>query len=463
MREKKAGGSDFPRLFALFAARMNLFAFLSAGMAAFCSALQYFFRPLWFDEALTLNFAYLPDPAAIYRAYVIPNNQILHTVALHYLHLRAEIPVLWLRFFPLICAVLLLVLLVRGFGRECGHPSLPTVLGALAFSPPFLLYATALRGYMLAALLVTSAWLCGRKFAVSGKFTALAGWCGFAAAALGVMPSALAGLAGAGLMILPLFGKYFWKKRRFYLLAAAVPAAFALFYGPILPQLQRAFALKEGWHDPGAALLALGIALAATFNVLFIAAAVPAGKLRFRTFCYAAVWLLPLGGSLLPVAPFPRVWFVLFPIWAVLLAKGVRHCRSLRWWWGVPVLIAAICGTLRVREALSPYCARSGQDDFFAPYFLRQEFVPYRTAAKLRELRPPMIYASLSADPWSLLAFGTEVVFDGPRSRVAALHDGAAVVLGRDENPADMEKRFGGRLIPVAPMGYQTVYQWRSE
>ena len=81
----------------------------------------------------------------------------------------------------------------------------------------------------------------------------------------------------------------------------------------------------------------------------------------------------------------------------------------------------------------------------------------------MRELRPPMIYASLSADPWSLLAFGTEVVFDGPRSRVAALHDGAAVVLGRDENPADMEKRFGGRLIPVAPMGYQTVYQWRSE
>ena len=466
MRENKAGGSSFPRLFAFVAAWSELLAAYAGFIGAvtgFCGALERLFRPLWFDEVLTLNFAYLPDPAAICRAYVIPNNQILHTVILHILHLRSGIPLPFLRFFPLVCGLLTLGLLYRGFRRECGKLPLLTVLGAWAVSPPFLLYATALRGYMLAALLVTAAWLCGRKFAVSGKFAALAGWFGFALAALAVMPSALAGLAGAGLMILPLFGKYFWKKRRFYLLAAAVPAAFALFYGPILPQLRGAFALKEGWRDPGAALLALGIAAAATFNVLFVAVWPRRRKFRFRTLGYGMVWLLPLGGFLLPVAPFPRVWFVLFPIWAVLLARGLRHCRSLRRWWGVPVLIAAICGTLRGREALSPYCSLAGQDDFFAPYFLRREFAPYRTAAKLRELRPPMIYATLSADPWSLLAAGPAVKFDSPRGRVPFLLPGAAVVLRRDEDPAETEKRFGGRLIPVAPMGYQTVYQWRSE
>ena len=163
---------------------MNIFAFLLAGVAACCLALEYFFRPLWFDEALTLHFAYLPAPSVIYRSYVIPNNQILHTVALHLLHLRAGVPVLWLRFFPLVCGGMTLFLLYRGFRRECGSLPMLTALGALAFSPPFPLYATALRGYMFAALLVTAAWLCGRKFAVSGKFAAALGWFGFAAAAL---------------------------------------------------------------------------------------------------------------------------------------------------------------------------------------------------------------------------------------------------------------------------------------
>ena len=44
-------------------------------------------RPLWFDEALTiLNFALMEDPAAIYRNYVIPNNQIVHPILVHFLH-----------------------------------------------------------------------------------------------------------------------------------------------------------------------------------------------------------------------------------------------------------------------------------------------------------------------------------------------------------------------------------------
>ena len=42
-------------------------------------------RDLWFDEALTLlHFALLPSVPAIWQAYVIPNNQLLHSVLLHF-------------------------------------------------------------------------------------------------------------------------------------------------------------------------------------------------------------------------------------------------------------------------------------------------------------------------------------------------------------------------------------------
>ena len=42
-------------------------------------------RDLWFDEALTLlDFALLPSIPAIWQAYVIPNNQLLHTALLHF-------------------------------------------------------------------------------------------------------------------------------------------------------------------------------------------------------------------------------------------------------------------------------------------------------------------------------------------------------------------------------------------
>lgn len=51
----------------------------------------FLFRPLWFDEALTvLNFALAPNPAAIYLNYSIPNNQICYTFLLR----------LWIEFQP---------------------------------------------------------------------------------------------------------------------------------------------------------------------------------------------------------------------------------------------------------------------------------------------------------------------------------------------------------------------------
>ena len=86
-----------------FALGILLFYFAS-------SARELLNRPLWFDEALTvLNFALLETPAKIYHSYIIPNNQIIHTIFLHWWikYLSFDL----LRFFPFICGILSLIFL----------------------------------------------------------------------------------------------------------------------------------------------------------------------------------------------------------------------------------------------------------------------------------------------------------------------------------------------------------------
>lgn len=421
------------------------------------------FRPWWFDEVLTLwIFTIGKTPAEIYLSYTIPNNQIVHSICLNLLCRTGTMPE-YLRIFPLCCALLTIGLLYRGFRKECGTLALTAALGAWMLSAPFFIYATALRGYMLAALLVTLALLCGRKFAVSGKISALAG--NFAATflAVGVMPSALAGIAAAGLFTLPYFGKRFYRKRNFYLLVLAIPAAFLLFYVPIFAQLRQAAALREGWHSHAAALLSVTVALAAVFNLL-IPAALCHSKRNFRTLCHLLIWLLPLGMMIFPAAPFPRVWWVIFPVLALTLARSLKGAEVIRKWWFIPVILAFLTNTAPVKNALSPLCSGAGQDDFFAPYFMRDDFVPFAAAAKLQTIPHRMVYASFDSDPWSLLPFVREkLYFDPPGRKIPALPDNTAVILARSEDPQTIIRRFGGSLTPAASAGRYTIYLWRQK
>ena len=62
-------------------------------------------RPLWFDEALTvLNFALLETPDKIYHSYIIPNNQIVHTILLHWWIKLFSFD--FLRLLPLLCGMI---------------------------------------------------------------------------------------------------------------------------------------------------------------------------------------------------------------------------------------------------------------------------------------------------------------------------------------------------------------------
>lgn len=447
MEKKKPTGITSGRLFCIFL--LTLFTLFYTGFLT---------RELWFDEVLTLQFAYLPRAVDIYRSYTIPNNQIIHTICIHLLLNGGFAPEM-LRIFPLLCAAVMIYLLWRNFAGETGEKPLMLTLGALILSPPFMLYGSAVRGYMLAALFCVCALCAARKFVFTGGWRFLAGWFIFSLLAVGVMPSALAGIAAAGLYVLPYCGKKFWKNRKTYYLAVMPFAAFAIFYLPVWHDLQNAFALKEGWHNGWYALLALFLAVLITFAVPLVCG-IFFHRLKLRYWPRTLIWFLPLGGMFLPVSPFPRVWWVLFAFFALLSAGYLRKMPEKFF----PVAAAAVLlwGSLVSlefsRKLLSPAVSLAGQDDFYAPYFAASGFEPSDTAGFIRQNFPEnqRVFASFEADPFALLYY-MPLDMDVPPGRCRYLARGTVVVLNIAEDPADFEKRFNGRLTEVYCNGFHRV------
>ena len=420
----------------------------------------YLTRELWFDEVLTLQFAALPSIQEIYRSYFIPNNQIVHTWSIHWM-IDLGIDPVYMRFFPLFCGGVMIYLLWRNFSRELGRVLL-LALGAFVLSPPFLLYSTALRGYMLAALFAVCGLCAARKFALGGRYFNLLWWFIFSFLCAGVMPSALAGVAAGGLYAVPYCGKRFWKNKKVYLLAAVPFAAFFCFYYPIREDLFKAFELKEGWSNPWYALAAVALAGAVTFAVPLLYG-IFFHRPVWRNFPRTLIWLLPLGGILLPVAPFPRVWFVLFPFMALLTAGFLR--RMPEKYWNVAALCVILWGgaTLLypVRKMLSPAVSLAGQDDFYAPRFAGSSFVPSDTAKFLHGCKLP-VFVSFDADPYAVLFYRGDIIMDVPPGKLKYLPENSIVVLDVKELPADFEKRFNGSLSELYRNDLHVIYQFRS-
>ena len=446
-KKKPIGKISSSRLFCISAA-VVLLIFLP----------PYLSRELWFDEVLTLQFASLPSLAEIYKSYIIPNNQIVHTWLLHCL-LLSGIPPEILRIFPLFCGAAAVWVLWKNFVRELGGKALLLAVAALVISPPFLLYATALRGYMLAALFTVCALSAARRYALGGRISQLGWWLIFSLLAVGVMPSALAGIAAAGLYVLPYCGKKFWKNWKSYRLAAVPFLAFAIFYAPIHSKLLKAFALKEGWQQPWYALLAVGTAVLVTFLIPLIAG-VFFHHPRWRDLPRTLIWLLPLGGLLLPTAPFPRVWFVLFPIFALLTAGYMRDLPKK--WYMIASVAVVLWGTVMLtefcRQRISVAVSLAGQDDFYAPRFLHARFTPSETAKQLRHY--PVVFVSFDADPYSVAYYRRDIIMDVPPGKLKNLPDHTLIVLAVEEDPARFETRFGGKLYEVYRNGLHRVYNF---
>ncbi len=472
--------------------RWIAFAFLLTVYTFF--AAPYLVRDLWFDEALTfLNFTLLPSVSDIYFNYVIPNNQIVYTLLLRFWTFSAFLNLdVWMRLFSFLLGGATLALLYFRFKTRMGGRRIFLVpLTALACAVPFLVYATALRGYILSAFLTVFTLDRALEFARRGTFKT-----GFFYALgcfllTGTIPTNLLCEAAVLLYILPLSGEQFYRKRRFWI-AAAIPALmFALFYLPILRQFIGVLQLGEGWQSGGRVLAALLAAVVFSFAILLIPAATGSllafSRPRFNRLlaARAAIWFLPIPAALLlPTAPFPRVFIPLFPVFMLLLAGGLRdlaalQCRKLRHrnfrvWSGALLLLTLAWGMTTQNESLRLAFSRrnggAGADDFFYSYYLRPAHTPRQTIQELQKRSipdPPEIYMSFSADPWALMYYGAlqsmEVQryfhFDGPRGKVKKLAPGTFFILRADEDTAPLEKRFNRPLKPVFRSSSHAVYQ----
>ena len=451
-------------------------------------------RPLWFDEALTvLQFAVLPSAGAIYHNYVIPNNQIIHTIFVH--GLLGTAPegislVFWLRTLPILAALGTVLVLFFRFRRICGTWAITAVLTAWIVSAPFAVFGTALRGYMLSALWIALSLLAALDFAEKKGAREWFLWALTSLLAAGTIPTNIAGLMAVVLYVLPLYGDDFFRKKHFWMMALTPAAMLVLFYAPIASLFLQCSRLGEGWQDGVAAWQAVMLPLAVSFAVLLFPAvlgtwfAVRGRRFRWIFSARGGIWLLPLMACLiLPVAPFPRTFFPMWPVFAVLLASAVRHFAA--GWFGLArrrsaliFLFLLIPGVLLwysmtdfpgFRNAFSQRCGGADGDDYFAPYFMRTEFAPAQTSALLHELDPEKkgkLYCSFQADPWSMLfqmlteGFpGDYCVFDGPARRVEFLPDGAFVLLKMNELPEDIARRFGGSLKKIGQVGRNDLYQ----
>jgi len=428
-------------------------------------------RPLWFDEALTvLNFALLDTPSKIYHSYIIPNNQIIHTIFLHWWIKLFSFD--FLRLLPFLCGISCLLFLWQLRKKSSNTAAFVTIC-VLAFSFPFALYATALRGYILAAMAVSGgAWMVTR-YLECGKKSFLAGWFLFSLLSIGTMPGTLAGLAGAMLYAMGYCRWEILKTRRFYLAGFTPLAAFALFYLPIKENLLRCAALGEGWKEGSAMLLALAMGVVFTFLPVMI----PAGlgmikKYRFTPkIFHLLIWFLPIPAAyVFKVAPFPRVFFPLFPVFTLVLADGVkdflalmRHKRGEKYAETILLAVmaasflwAGLCRFETLREKLaSLHPCPGGQEDFIDCHFMKKSFSPHFTAQKFKEFFPdaPAVYATFDSDPWALMyAFmdnGVEsrIFFDGPSGKFPGIPPVA--IKHFKEDKAVLEKRFNCRFNEV--------------
>ena len=431
-------------------------------------------RPLWFDEALTVQNFVLPGGFLdTYRNYAIPNNQLLYSLLLKAYVLVVQwlpLPFDWvLRAFSLFGAVALLLF----FGyRFRAWPGSGAAALALACSLPFALFGVALRGYLWSALFVLLALAGGLDYARTGRGR---DWLCYALGcllALATIPTNLLALAGVGCFLLPLL----LRSRLRLAVAAATPfLMLLLFYLPIWSDFCRIAGWREGWNDRSAALLAVYGGFAAAFPLLTLALpGIVRRGLNRRRLLPALALLLPLPVVLLlQVAPFPRVFFPLFPLW-LLLAGGAAAALAARFRRHAPTLLAALAVGSALwgvftrwdpwREQLSELAGGGAVDDYFYPYHARPEFDPQGVIARLSDPAPPAeVFCSFRSDPWSLMFYGrlhgweSAWMFDGPRGPVAELTPDAVVILRPDEAPETVTGRFGGTLIPL---GRNAFHQW---
>ncbi len=440
---------------------------LLAGVMSAAGALG---RELWFDEALTVTNFMLPySVAEIYFHYLIPNNQIVYTILLkcwNALDGGFFDPVAFWRLLSLGCALGAVAVLWKLRRKLDGGQRYPAVIALTAFtlSGAWTIYATALRGYAASWL-----WIAVALYGAWRIFHGAQSWRGWllygagVLAAVGTVPTNLLAAGGVVAYALPWCRRKFWQDGRVYALAGLPLLLLVFFYAPIAGAFLSTFRLGEGFPSRAGALGITYGMIAATFGIWLGLAFAKVNAQDGRDWIRQTVWLLPAVAIFaLHRAPFPRVFSPLLVILAMMIADGAAAVaaqwsvrRKLSWVgvWGA----VQIGWLLLMPQVLSHTGLSAEQDDFFRPWYMEKNYSIRETVAELRKLpaKPP-VYLSFSSDPCPLLFYAAlsdtrrDFRADLPYGSVNQLPAGTLCVLARGEDAGTVEKRFAGRLTPVA-------------
>lgn len=448
-----------------------------------------FFRPLWFDEALTvMDFVMRPNIADIYWLYSIPNNHIVYNIFLRlWIDLFGSLPyAISLRLFTVLTASASIFLIFRLWNRRFCRETVAIACFCFAVSLPFAIYATAIRGYMLSFLLIVIALEIALCYRDAGKPFHLIFFFLLAFLAAGITPTNLIAFAAIYLLVLPSLNPKEIISDKTLLLGIIPVAASIIFYIPIFGKLMKALSLSEGWstgisasiHLYGAFMISFLPLIVLTISGMFSTKEKMGGALKIQL---ALIFLIPLAVFLIKSpAPFPRAFFCLWPIWIFILcslADGTIKNFNGKFPGLALIVIVCICflwslcpSALSVQ--LSEKLSKGGQDDFFKPYFMRAEFNPIGTVRKSVELAGirgnGSAFVDFSADYPSIIFYGRSLnvddsfwVFDKPNRKVASLGDLESIyVITR--NSGEMEsisKRFNMKSYELAAdCGYQKIY-----
>lgn len=394
------------------------------------SAGAYISRPPWFDEVLTLDWLTYPFFEIPFR-YTIPNNHIFYTLCLSAWRSLLEIfglyGTLYLRILSLIFGACAIWLIARRLNRAGGMDAALPIVILLAGSGPLILFSTALRGYMPAMLFSFAAFLSVENWLKKRKKRDLLLYFLFCYCSVFTIPTNILSI-GAGLLFLLPIG--FRSRKEFFRIVFAgflALAAFGCAYLPILRKFLKVSMIKEGWFSYGDFAHNYYLTLYFVFLPLFafcIIGFIPLVSYRFmrwRLLCSGGVLVTPLAAGLLfQAAPFPRVFFPMIPLFALifcylisgytrssLVAKLIPKYRGFMK--KIPLLISVfwLLGMPHLqKDVSSEMFGNHYRDDLLCPYPITVEFQPHAVAKILAQAyfsgQMEHVFLDFDADPPSL-------------------------------------------------------------
>jgi hypothetical protein len=306
--------------------------------------------------------------------------------------------------------------------------------------------------------------------------------------AVGTIPSSLIAFVG---IVLYLMGKTSPKKYftpRHIAIAIIPPLALIIFYLPIIGMFINSMSLKEGWHSSWHSLITIyaGFMVALLpliiFNLIGIKQLLLKKNLQ-KVIFNSIIFLLPLIFIFRSPAPFPRIFFPLWPVWIIIVANGTKHAFSimnknrklqlspitLTITLTVIILSYGIVSTTN-RDRLSALIVNAqGLDDYFSPYYMRKSFAPskiIKTIKKETNNQPPPIYLSFNSSPYSFIFHGVTLGlpkevwgFDNPDYKIRQLMPNSFAILSTRDNPQELIKRFKiKRMTLIKNFGFHQLY-----